>query len=210
MLKYKLIHTGVLPTNTYVLFGDQSKNCVVIDPSFDGGKLLGFLLENKLNLKGILLTHGHFDHCGGVNTLINKFKVPVFGSSFDSEIAANASKNRWRARAEDCTITDFIDSKDSFDVDGFTFKVLNTPGHTDGSVCYFIDGLMLSGDTLFCGCVGRTDLPGGDSMKMRNSLSKIYQLQEDYTVLPGHEAMTTLSAEKETNPYLKDEVNIYD
>ncbi len=210
MLTYKLIYTGLLPTNTYVLYDDQSKNCVVVDPSYDGGKVLNFLVQNSLKLKGILLTHGHFDHCGGVNTLLKEFNVPVYGSSLDSEIAANASKNRWRARAEDCTITQFVDSKDSFTVDGFTFKVMNTPGHTDGSVCYFINDLMFSGDTLFCGCVGRTDLPGGDSIKMRKSLQKIYQLTNDYTVLPGHENATTLSVEKETNPYLKDEVNIYD
>ncbi len=210
MLRYKLIKTGMLPTNTYVLYFNESNNCVVVDPSHDGGKVLDFLTENKLNLVGILLTHGHFDHCGGAKILTDKFKVPIFGSSLDSEIAANASKNRWRARADDCIITNYIDKSDSFSVDGFTFKVMGTPGHTDGSVCYFIENLMLSGDTLFCGCVGRTDLWGGDSIKMRNSLQKIYQISEDYTVLPGHEDITSLFTEKETNPYLKDEIKIYD
>ena len=160
MKKVTLIRTGMLPTNTYVLFDDESKECVVVDPACDSTKVVTYIVDMGLDLSAIVLTHGHFDHCGGVNTLLRYKSVKVYGSSLDADLAANASKNRWKARAEDCIITDYVDKIGDFSVGCFDFKVLETPGHTEGSVCYFVGDLMFSGDTLFDGCVGRTDLPG--------------------------------------------------
>ncbi len=210
MLKYKLITTGMLPTNTYILYDDATNDCVVIDPAFDGGKVLSILKDKKFNLKGILLTHGHFDHCGGVKTLLEYKNVDVYGNSLDAELAANASKNQWRARAQDCTITKFVDNEKDFSIGNFKFSVMNTPGHTEGGVCYFIDDLMFSGDTLFCDSVGRTDLQGGDSAKLAESLKKIANIKKNYTVLAGHMETTDLDTQKRTNPYLKAEAIDFD
>lgn len=210
MKKVTLIRTGMLPTNTYVLFDDESKECVVVDPACDSTKVVTYIVDMGLDLSAIVLTHGHFDHCGGVNTLLRHKSVKVYGSSLDADLAANASKNRWKARAEDCIITDYVDRIGDFSVGCFEFKVLETPGHTEGSVCYFVDDLMFSGDTLFDGCVGRTDLPGGDQRKMLESLKKLSKLTFDYTVLPGHESTTTFLEQKRDNPYLRLEAFDYD
>ena len=210
MKKVTLIRTGMLPTNTYVLFDDESKECVVVDPACDSTKVVTYIVDMGLDLSAIVLTHGHFDHCGGVNTLLRYKSVKVYGSSLDADLAANASKNHWKARAEDCIITDYVDKIGDFSVGCFDFKVLETPGHTEGSVCYFVDDLMFSGDTLFDGCVGRTDLPGGDQRKMLESLKKLSKLTFDYTVLPGHEFTTTFLEQKRNNPYLRLEAFDYD
>lgn len=203
MKKVTLMRTGILPTNTYILFDDENNECVVIDPAHDSSKVVTYIVDMKLNLSAILLTHGHFDHCGGVNTLLRYKPVKVYGSSLDAELAANASKNRWKARAEDCIITDFVDKTGDFRVESFCFKVIETPGHTEGSVCYIIDNFMFSGDTLFDGCVGRTDLPGGNQEKMYESLKVLCSLKNDYSVFPGHESTTTLSEQKMVNPFLR-------
>lgn len=210
MKKYALIKTGMLPTNTYVLYDTETKKCVVIDPAYDANKVVDFIEENTLDLQGILLTHGHFDHCGGVERVLQHKSVEVYGSSLDAYIAQNASKNQWRAHAKDCTITNFVEKLSKFNVGDFEFEVIETPGHTEGSLCYLIDGFMFSGDTLFDGCVGRTDLPGGDGTKMMQSLRALKKLSFDYVVLPGHENTTTLSEQKMLNPYLRLEAFDYD
>lgn len=193
----------MLPTNTYILFDTETNGCVIVDPAYDARKVVAFVEENNLNLQGILLTHGHFDHCGGVGQILQHKSVEVYGSSKDDFMAKNASKNQWGARAMDCTITKFVENLDKFVVGDFEFEVMETPGHTQGSLCYFCDGLMFSGDTLFDGCIGRTDLAGGNIEQMRQSLNKISQIDFDYIVLPGHQNDTTLFEQKAYNPYLK-------
>jgi len=193
----------MLPTNTYILFDTDTNGCVVVDPAYDASKVVAFIKENNLDLHGVLLTHGHFDHCGGVEQILQHKKVDVFGNSKDAEMAKNASKNPWRAHAQDCTITKYVDNLQKFVLDDFEFEVMETPGHTQGSVCYFCDSFMFSGDTLFDGSIGRTDLEGGDIQQMRQSLSKINKINFDYIVLPGHQNDTTLFEQKTYNPYLK-------
>ena len=193
----------MLPTNTYILYDSETMGCVVVDPAYDATKVVDFLSKNNHCLQGILLTHGHFDHCGGVEQILQHKKVDVYGSSKDDEMAKNASKNPWRAHAQDCTITKYVDNLKKFLVGDFEIEVMETPGHTQGSVCYFCEGLMFSGDTLFDGCIGRTDLPGGDMRQMRQSLGNISKIDFDYIVLPGHQNETTLLEQKTYNPYLK-------
>ena len=207
-MKYKCITGGPISENCYLLIDEKTNQAAVVDPGFLNDVLLNEI--KKYTVQRILLTHGHFDHCGGVNALLRHKSVKVYGSSLDADLAANASKNRWKARAEDCIITDYVDKIGDFSVGCFDFKVLETPGHTEGSVCYFVDDLMFSGDTLFDGCVGRTDLPGGDQRKMLESLKKLSKLTFDYTVLPGHESTMTFLEQKRNNPYLRLEAFDYD
>lgn len=161
MYEVKKISAGILPTNTYVLYDSQTKCCVVVDPAFDGDKITKFIDEKGLKPVAVLLTHGHFDHCGGAKPIVEKYGVPVYGSEKDAALAASASKNLWGVFCHDCKITDYVDGIDSFSVGSFSFGVMKTPGHTPGGVCYFIDDIMFSGDTLFKECIGRIDLPGG-------------------------------------------------
>lgn len=202
MYEVKKISAGILPTNTYVLYDSQTKCCVVVDPAFDGDKITKFIDEKGLKPVAVLLTHGHFDHCGGAKPIVEKYGVPVYGSEKDAALAASASKNLWGVFCHDCKITDYVDGIDSFSVGGFSFGVMQTPGHTPGGVCYFIDDIMFSGDTLFKECIGRIDLPGGDYREMMDSLSKIALIDKNYKVYAGHEEDTDLFHEFRFNPYL--------
>ena len=187
MYEVKKISAGILPSNTYVLYDSQTKCCAGVDPAFDGDKITKFIEEKGLKPVAVLLTHGHFDHCGGAKPIVEKYGVPVYGSEKDAALAASASKNLWGVFCHDCKITDYVDGIDSFSVGGFSFGVMKTPGHTPGGVCYFIDDIMFSGDTLFKECIGRIDLPGGDYREMMDSLSKIALIDKNYKVYAGHE-----------------------
>lgn len=193
----------MLPTNTYVFIETDTNSCVVIDPAYNSSKVVDFIVNNNLDLQGILLTHGHFDHCGGVEQLLEHKNVDVFGGAADAIMAQNASRNQWGAHARDCKITRYVNKLNKFTIGDFDFEVMETPGHTEGSVCYFCDEYMFSGDTLFDGCIGRTDLPGGDVSQMRQSLERINKITFDYIVLPGHEGITTMLEQKKYNPYLQ-------
>ena len=141
----------------------------------------------------------------GVADFLTEFNVPVYGHKNDIDLAQNASKNRWRVRAKDCTFTNFINDGDKIVFDGFEIDVMHTPGHTMGSVCYIVenDRVLISGDTLFCMTAGRTDLYGGNEEMMIESLKKLIALEGDYRVLPGHNRETTLERERTRNWYIR-------
>ena len=159
-MKVEKIALGLIGTNTYLVINEDSMLCLVIDPAYCGKTLIDYLNAKKLKIAAILLTHGHFDHCGGAKSLLQGKNIPIYCSSLDSEIAANASKNRWKAHADDCKVTNFVTDGQTIYIAGFSVTVLATHGHTPGSVCYFIDDFLFSGDTLFSGDIGRTDLEG--------------------------------------------------
>lgn len=205
MKNLNLIVCGRIGTNSYLL-SDEGKNAVVIDvPDGSGEKLADFCVENGLRPLAILLTHGHFDHCGGVAGFLRKINVPVYASEADAELMNKASQNRFRVPAENCAATEFVCDGETLKIGNFEFKVMATPGHTDGSVCYFIDDFMFSGDTLFCDSIGRTDFAESNPQKMKESLAKINKIERNYIVFPGHEESTRLKDEKENNIYLRGE-----
>ena len=176
MKNLNLIVCGRIGTNSYLL-SDEEKNAVVIDvPDGSGEKLADFCVENGLRPLAILLTHGHFDHCGGVAGFLRKINVPVYASEADAELMNKASQNRFRVPAENCAATEFVCDGETLKIGNFEFKVMATPGHTDGSVCYFIDDFMFSGDTLFCDSIGRTDFAESNPQKMKESLAKINKI----------------------------------
>ena len=205
MKNLNLIVCGRIGTNSYLL-SDEEKNAVVIDvPDGSGEKLADFCAENGLKPLSILLTHGHFDHCGGVAGFLRKINVPVYASEADAELMNKASQNRFRVPAENCAATEFVADDETLKIGNFEFKVMATPGHTDGSVCYFIDDFMFSGDTLFCDSIGRTDFAESNPQKMKESLAKINKIERNYIVFPGHEESTRLKDEQENNIYLRGE-----
>lgn len=205
MKNLNLIVCGRIGTNSYLL-SDEEKNAVVIDvPDGSGEKLADFCAENGLKPLAILLTHGHFDHCGGVAGFLRKINVPVYASEADAELMNKASQNRFRVPAENCAATEFVADGETLKIGNFEFKVMATPGHTDGSVCYFIDDFMFSGDTLFCDSIGRTDFAESNPQKMKESLAKINKIERNYIVFPGHEEGTRLKDEQENNIYLRGE-----
>lgn len=198
-----IVHTfqqGLLSTNCYVL--QHQNTCVVVDVAFVSQELENFILQNKLQLQAVLLTHGHFDHCGGVEHLLQTVgKADVFVHVEDVELCKTAQQNPWGVPCQNCIPTKTY-GQGRLCVGSFEFEVLHTPGHTHGSVVLLCQDKMFAGDTLFCGSIGRTDFAESNKTAMKNSLQKIKQIQGDYTVFCGHGPATLLSKEKETNVFL--------
>jgi len=199
------LHLGELKSNCYIIETAPGR-CVAVDIGGDSRVLINFLKMKKLKLTKIFLTHGHFDHIGGVAQTVEETGAEVFIHSNDSYMLQSESASL----ASSMSIMDFqpiehytVVSGDCYINDGdLTFRVLHTTGHSHGSVCYICENVIFSGDTLFCCSIGRTDFPGGNIHEMRTSLMKISQLDGDYRVYPGHNESTTLAYERESNPYL--------
>ena len=191
------IHTlplGMLQTNCYIL--TNGDHCLVIDPGDEADKVLGLLEKQGLTLEAILLTHGHFDHVGAVKTLAAETDCQIY--LCQEELALPGAMT-----AGPLFYTDFYKEGDRLTLAGLSFEVLHTPGHTPGSVCLMCENVIFSGDTLFWGSCGRTDLPGGSWSTIRKSLKRLAELSGDYDVYPGHGDSTTLSFERKMNPYLR-------
>lgn len=203
------IHTlmlGEMPTNCYIIESDK-KNAVVIDAGSEGQRVLSFAKNQGLSIKKILLTHGHFDHVGGVeeisiatgaDVLIHKEDVPMLTSE-------NLSLAYFIPTFNFVPVSSFriIGEGDIIILDELEFLVMHTPGHTKGGVCYICEDVIFSGDTLFKGNVGRTDFAGGSFEQIKNSVDRIADLEGDFKVYPGHGESTTLERERKSNMYVK-------
>ena len=194
MIQLDILVVGAYQVNCYVVRKPDSNRCVVIDPGDEPERILTFLRENGLLLEGILLTHGHFDHVGGVKTLAAETNCPVY-------IRAEETAMPPQMTAGPLYFTHEYPAQ--FQIAGMDFSVLHTPGHTPGSVCLCAEDVMFSGDTLFAGSCGRTDLPGGDWSTLVSSLHLLRDLPGDYRVFPGHAEATTLAEERRYNLYLR-------
>lgn len=195
---------GALQTNCYVLEGEDGK-AVVIDPA-SSAEVIRFLNSKNLTLGAIILTHGHFDHFAGVPELKRRTDCEVIGTKPDEEMFKSAAKS-WAdfmpyMEFEPVTLDRSFSDGEEFTVCGLTFRVMGTPGHTAGSCLLFIDDVIFAGDTIFCGSIGRTDGYSASGAEMRRSLDKIAAIEGDYRIYSGHGEATTLSFEKENNPFM--------
>ncbi len=203
----KRVVVGKLETNCYIIKDKASRAAVVIDPGDDAILIKSVLLEMDAAASVILLTHGHFDHILALDELRTpKTTVCMHGADADMLVSSDLLSpsvlgyNPWPFGAPDVL---FGDGDRHARQGGFDFEVIHTPGHTEGSVCYLFGDLLFTGDTLFCGGVGRTDFRGGDAEKLRRSLALLKRMPGDYAVYPGHDRETTLSEERLHNPYLR-------
>ena len=203
MIKIDTLPLGSYQTNCYIVRSDSAKSCTVIDPGYEPDTILAFLQQEGLTLDAILLTHGHFDHVGAVKALAEATGCTVWMREGDYSQFNNPT-NLYFYPLANCNSPEihFCEEGESISAGGLTFRVIETPGHTWGSVCYLCEDAMFCGDTLFAGACGRIDLPGGDRAAMLNSLERLREMDADYRVFPGHGGSSTLFREQQTNPYL--------
>ena len=193
------IHTlplGAYQTNCYILYDDDRAECLVIDPGYEPERVLEKAEALGKRPAAILLTHGHFDHVGGVKTLAAETDCRVYLHEADLSMPRQMT-------AGPLYYTHTYGEGDTLNLAGLKLQVLHTPGHTPGSVCLMAEDALFSGDTLFEGSCGRTDLPGGDTATILASLTRLRKLEGDFRVYPGHGPSTTLSEERRFNPYLR-------
>lgn len=209
---------GAWATNCYVVASGPGEPCVVVDP---GQKSMGgvreILREQRLVPAAVLLTHGHIDHVWSVAPLSAQFGIPAYIHADDRyRLADIAGTSAVAAREQLLAMTEdslelaepddvrLLPDGQPIDLVGLAFTPRHAPGHTEGSVVFEVADVMLSGDVLFAGSIGRTDLPGGDHAAMLASLRRvILPAADDLAVLPGHGPQTTIGAERRGNPYLR-------
>ena len=197
-MEIKTINCGLLDTNCYIL--SVSNDAVVFDPDGEKEKILDLL--SGLTLRAVILTHGHFDHIGAVDCICRETGAKLYINAEDGEMLADPNKNASFLLPGSnviCSTTPlFFEGDAELHFGDIRLKVLHTPGHTKGSCCFICEDIIISGDTLFKSGIGRTDLYGGDTAEEFDSIRKLFALEGDYTVYPGHGPKTTLKKEKRT------------
>ena len=204
MLQVKTLTLGEYRVNCYIVHKKDDSRCAVIDPGAQPEEILAYLDKEGLSLQGILLTHGHFDHVGSVLQVVEKTGCALWLCRPDFTMPENpAFPWLFTLREEQLSNPNFFEDGDTVTLAGLTFRVIHTPGHSMGSVCLELEDVMFTGDTLFAGTCGRTDLPGSDPYAMENSLIRLRDLPYDRTLYPGHGYPTTLDNQRRLNPYLR-------
>lgn len=197
---------GPIENNNYLLVDEDSREAVLFDCTQESEEIENALEKHNANLKFILLTHGHFDHVLGVNTFRNKYNCQVLIHEEDKIMLDNMkdfTKFFGLGEPEIQKVDGFVKEGDVIKFGNKEIKVIHTPGHTKGGVCYLVENKLFSGDTLFLESVGRTDLPGGNFNEIKSSIqNKLFNLDKNTEVYPGHGPTTTIEHEKVNNAFL--------
>ena len=202
-MKIYHLSTGLLDVNSYFLVNEQTSKAVLIDGGENYKQIKKTIEELNIDLVALFLTHGHFDHAGnakalqddGVKVYIGKLDAPKLSNS--QNLASDFGR-----KFEKLTPDFTFDNGDVITVEDIKLEVIMTPGHTDGSATFKVDNMLFTGDTLFLQSIGRTDFPTGDKQTLINSVKRLFALQGDYNVYPGHQEFTTLSHEREFNTFI--------
>lgn len=203
---FQKLTVGVMRVNCYIL--GEPTECMIVDPGGNAEKICAYLTEQGLTVKYIILTHCHFDHILATEAVIAKTGAKLVACSKERENLVNSSINmtgRYSRVPINLQADLFVSEGDTLTSGEYTFRVIETPGHTSGSMCLYCETekVLLSGDTLFAESVGRADLPTGDGETLIASIrTKLFPLPDDTQVFPGHESETTIGHEKKYNPFL--------
>jgi hydroxyacylglutathione hydrolase len=206
---HEILPVGPLQCNCSVIGDQATHEAMVIDPGAEIENILALVREHKLQVKQIVITHAHIDHVGGAMKLRAATGAPILLNQNDYELLKMLDvQASWIGVAPPgkVDIDQSIGQADTIKTGSLTANVLATPGHTEGSVCLYFPSqkMLIAGDTLFAGSIGRTDLPGGSFEKIINSLhEKLLTLPDDTVVTPGHGPQTTIGQERETNPFVR-------
>lgn len=194
----KTIPVGQLETNCYVVTNEKTLECVVVDPGDESNTILDYMESNHLKCRAVMLTHGHYDHVGAVDAIAEETGAVVYMNERDD---ARHNDDHFPYTLKENGKS--YDEGDVIEAAGLRFDVMATPGHTPGGVTLRCEDALFTGDTLFKGSCGRTDLPGGDLQQELSSLRRICELPGDYEVYPGHMDTSTLEREREFNYYCR-------
>jgi hydroxyacylglutathione hydrolase len=204
-MPYLKLEVGELQTNTYLFYSVISRRCFIIDPGAEAGKIISLIQREKLDPLAVILTHGHADHVGAAAELLSHFHIPLCVHEAD-ETTMRSQVNREIAAMFAIILPPeaerLLTDGETIRADDLSLRVIHSPGHTPGSILLQSGELLFTGDTLFQGDVGRTDLPGGDAEQLQRSLGKIRKLPAPTIILPGHGETSTLEQELKTNPFL--------
>jgi len=204
-MKVETIVCGPLDVNSYIVYREGASQCLVIDPA-DAVPIQRRLKANGLTCSHILLTHGHFDHIGGVAVLKQNHNAAVCIHALDADMLGDSIKNLADMMGFDvspCQADTLLQDGEHLFVAGLSVSVIHTPGHTRGGVCYRIEDTLFTGDTIFRMGAGRADFPGSDVTALYGSIMKLFEIQQDCTLYPGHMGMTSLAFEREKNTFVR-------
>lgn len=204
-----VLPVGLLQCNCSIVGDEASHEAIVIDPGDDIDQIVAILAEKKLKVKQIVVTHAHIDHVGGAMKLKKLTGAPVLLNQNDQALLKMLDvQATWIgvATPESVIIDESVTTGDVVSTSNHAAQVLHTPGHTEGSICLYFEPekLLIAGDTLFAGSIGRTDLPGGNYEKIIRSIHEnVLTLPDETVVIAGHGPPTTIGEERETNPFLQ-------
>ena len=206
-MDFKIIRmpVGSYQANCYIVFNDENE-AIIIDPGAQPFDILKAVEERNLKVSKILLTHAHPDHFGALKEVREKLNVPAYISTKDEVMLEDRSGNLGEMlgiKSETLKADVIFNENDYIDFGNKKIQVILTPGHTPGGACFLLDDILFTGDTLFSGSIGRTDLPGGDYDTIMESLRELMNLPADTVVLPGHGPETTIAQEKINNPFIR-------
>jgi len=194
---FEQIPVGQMQNFSYLIGDEDSKEAAVVDPAWENDKILSIASKHDLDIKFILITHSHYDHIDKVKEMVDATDAVVYVHENDSSEIKNLNIEKIKE----------IKNNEIINIGKIKIKVMHTPGHSPGSVCYLFDNKLITGDILFVEAIGRVDLPGGDIEKMFDSLQILKKLDENIEVYPGHDygsiPHSTISHEKKNNPYMK-------
>jgi len=200
----KSIAVGPLQANCFIIADEKTKKAMVIDPGDEPDRIIEIIKKNNLHVQYIICTHGHFDHVGAVSDIKKETDADVLIHQEELQIykAALDMAAFWGYDIDPLPDPDrFVKDEDEIKIGDLVFKIMHTPGHSPGCICIYGEGIVITGDTLFEGSVGRTDFYGGDAGKLKQSFKRLMELPDDTRVLPGHGPETTIGREKRENMF---------
>jgi glyoxylase-like metal-dependent hydrolase (beta-lactamase superfamily II) len=204
-MKVERIIAGPLQSNCYIVYDEKTLDAMVVDPGDEPEKIIGVLDKKKLRVGYIVCTHGHFDHVGAVSRVKDRTGAKVVINKDDIDIYSKAKDQAafWGYDMDSPINPDmFVGEDDELSLGGLKFKVMLTPGHSPGGICLYGEGIVLTGDTVFAGSVGRTDLFGGSMEELKKSFTEIMSLPPGTKIFPGHGEWSTVQEEKEHNFFI--------